>query len=1035
MSFLDDVREDRQPLALVLKKHRGIRRIVEDLYPDRAHFIYELLQNAEDKGATKAEFALDQHSVRFEHNGESFSESDVWGITDIGEGAKAGQEDKIGRFGVGFKAIFAYCETPRISSPTFSFAITDLVLPSAIDPKQGADGMTCFGFEFNNPKKAPSVAYAEVKAGLDELAETTLLFLSHLESISWQIDDCEPCAVQRVRHSDNHYEVLKKSGDTITASSHFLKFDQAIDGLANQRVAIAFALNLLPNVVEFAPSVPFANQMRIGAANPGRVAVFFPAEKEVSGLRFHLHAPFVPELSRASIKETPANQPLFEQIALLASRALHNIRDTGLLTLEFLSVLPNKQDQIPERYDIIRSAIIQEMNSQPLTPTYARSYAPAKQLMQAKASLKDLLSVGDIEVLLGAGGAREWAIAATQKNTNADRFLASLGIIQWDIEEFVRYLRDKAAVRARVVSSSPFQVVNGPDLQFVAWLSAKSMDWHQKFYSLLYAEFSPSGTWKRLKDLKIVRLSDGSYSSGGECFFPGENTDNDGALPLVDSGIYTSGRSQVQQENARKCLKELGVRVVGESEQVEALLKQRYKSENFRPRKQDLRRFIGLVEKEPSKATLFGEYYIFEGSDGKWRTPNRIFLDSPFRDTGLAAYFDALGDKSQCVALANTYVDYGVAVKRLGKFAEAVGAQVSLRIVPASCSSNPEWPHLSSVSGDRYTSPIDQDFVILGLEDILSSPSSAISSLVWSKMISMGHQQGHLRAQYQKSDRWGAHYADSQLVHVLRTAAWVPQASGAFVKPAEASRELLPEGFAFDQGWPWLKAIRFGEQERRRTEEEQKIQTTASALGFADRHTLERAQQFAALPIDEQERILADFQSRKQIELPEHEPRNPVLRAERVAQQASAAPRKTSEERTRSVSVGIDNVKQQASEYLREQYTNDAEMICQICQAPLPFKMDDGNYYFEKVEFLEELGNRYYQNYLALCPNHSAMFQHANGARSLLKDKFNALATQRLGILLAQQELTLYFTKTHIADLKQVVKIDDARPESSESQG
>ena len=62
------------------------------------------------------------------------------------------------------------------------------------------------------------------------------------------------------------------------------------------------------------------------------MAVFFPAEKETSGLRFHLHAPFVPELSRASIKETPANQPLFQQLATLTAASLHQIRDLGLLT-------------------------------------------------------------------------------------------------------------------------------------------------------------------------------------------------------------------------------------------------------------------------------------------------------------------------------------------------------------------------------------------------------------------------------------------------------------------------------------------------------------------------------------------------------------------------------------------------------------------------------------------------------------------------------------------------------------------------------
>ena len=38
--------------------------------------------------------------------------SDIHGITDIGAGTKTEDGDKIGRFGVGFKAVFAYSDTP-----------------------------------------------------------------------------------------------------------------------------------------------------------------------------------------------------------------------------------------------------------------------------------------------------------------------------------------------------------------------------------------------------------------------------------------------------------------------------------------------------------------------------------------------------------------------------------------------------------------------------------------------------------------------------------------------------------------------------------------------------------------------------------------------------------------------------------------------------------------------------------------------------------------------------------------------------------
>jgi hypothetical protein len=40
----------------------------------------------------------------------------------------------------------------------------------------------------------------------------------------------------------------------------------------------------------------------------------------------------------------------------------------------------------------------------------------------------------------------------------------------------------------------------------------------------------------------------------------------------VDAGVYTSGKSKSQQENARKFLDAIGVREVGETEQVEAIL-------------------------------------------------------------------------------------------------------------------------------------------------------------------------------------------------------------------------------------------------------------------------------------------------------------------------------------------------------------------------------------------------------------------------------------------------------------------------------
>ena len=1028
----DTIREvgrDREDLARVLKKHAGIRKIVEDLYPDSAHFIYELLQNAEDTGATEANFILSGNGLVFEHNGRPFEKKDIEGITDIGEGTKAEEVDKIGRFGVGFKAVFAYSETPHIWSPTYSFKIEELVLPSAIASKRDIGERTRFEFPFNNPKKPAERAYKDVEEGLRGLAETALLFLSHLQCIRWRTGEGESGQIMRIQHSNHHVEVLKESSINTNSSSHFLKFDQPVPGLEKQRVAVAFSLDFLPNVKGFNAKEPLAQQFRIADA-PGSVAVYFPAEKESSGLRFHLHAPFVPELSRASIKETPANQPLFDQLAELIAASLHKIRDIGLLTVEFLAVLPNRQEPIPPRYEGIRKSVIRAMNTEPLTPTHDKSHAPARYLLQAKAPLKNLLSEKDIEYLVEHDDEPpRWAVGVTQKYTNIDHFLGSLDIRGWGVEEFVKLLVRRSSDGTRYIPSPPYWV-NGPGSEFLEWLASKPVEWHQRLYALLYGELAPEGQLYRLKTCRIIPLSDGSYSIGSKCFFPDEGSRDDKVLPRVAEFVYSSGKNKTQQDQARKFLEEIGVRVVGEAEQVEFILRRRYTKEAEIPDEKtyldDLKRFIALVEKDTKCAKLFEGYYIFECEGDQWSTPEGVYIDEPFRDTGLRAYYEAQGDKAELFPLAARYIGVSVAPKRLAAFAEATGAQSALDPSPTKTEHHPQRRKLLAdwyYGGARWTgSAIDRDWTIPGLSEALAHGSVRLSSLVWRTMCAAAPEV--LVARYRPNQQYSTTEAPSSLILLLQNAEWIPQGDGAFVRPSQASRDLLPPGFPFDSGQAWLKAVKWGEEVVKRSEQQRQKEIAARELGFADQGSLERARRFAALPPEDQERILADREPMTPIEFPDNTPSNPARRAERVAAQAVGAPDRETEERTRSVSVGLQAVKEKADQYLRQQYTSDGHMICQLCKRPMPFKRNDGSDYFEKVEFLPELKKRHYQNYLALCPNHAAMFKEVNGSADFMLDLFSKLSGNELEVVLAQENTTIYFRRTHIADLKQVIKSD-----------
>lgn len=1016
--------------------------IFEDFYPDRAHFVYELLQNAEDAGATTVTFTLMPDRLVCEHDGRPFTLEDVRSITGLHDSTKANAKDKIGKFGVGFKSVFVYTQAPSIRSGEFSFRIVQLILPQPIAAESSLGTRTRFEFPFDNARKPPGEAYDEIAAGLRELDEKTLLFLSNLQSVRWQLGSGGGGEVLRHQHSAFHFEVLKHNNGATASSSHFLKFDAAVSGLETQRVAVAFPLDLLPGVRHFEQSKPLADQVKIIAAEPGSVAVFFPAAKETSGLRFHLHGPFVPELSRASIKETPANHPLFEQLAGLCADSLHRIKDLGLLTTEFLAVLPNTEDQMPARYQPIRDAIIQEMKSHPLTPTHERGHAAANRLIQAKASLKNLLSNEDIEFLVGYEDEPPlWAVGVTQKNSRIDNFLDDLEIQDWGIEAFVKTLKESAGSGTRYITVSPY-VLTGPDDEFMNWLAGKPAEWLQQFYALLHDESAQTSLIYQLKSLHIVRLHDGTFRIASQCFFASDDTGE--RISTVDTEVYSAGKTKSQQEKARKFLVDLGVRELGEAEEVELILKARYTQEAELPDektyRRDLKRFIALVEQQPEKARLFASFYVFQGADGNWYVPNEIYLDRPYKDTDLSAYYGRLGEEAECAALHPNYSDGSIEVKRIRAFAEAVGAISELKITRGTCQSNPQWAYLRSVGGDRYTSPFDRDHYIKQLPQLLKAPSLELSRLIWRTLISHSSSSEYLKATFRRNYSGGTNQADSRLVHELRAASWVPQDDGTFVRPADASQERLPKGFPFDPGYLWLKAIQFGETAVRASAQAQQKEAAARSLGFSDADAAERARRFCALPEAEQEKFLAELESRNKAAVPDRPLANPDRRSRNVREQALKAPDKESEIRERSVSIGREEVKEHADTYLREHYRNaDGEVTCQICKGPLPFKLDDGREYFEVVEFLPELKKRHPQNYLALCPNHSAMFRFVNGSKDTMRDAFLDLDGNELPVVLAERDVTIYFSKTHIVDLNAVLEaeesLDTASPDAEPQTG
>ena len=152
----EELKSKRKEMVKSMKENDafdGIKNLLTELYPDKAHFIFELLQNAEDMNASEVSFRLFNDKLIFIHNGDKrdFILEDVEAITNISKGTKKDDPTAIGQFGVGFKAVYAYTSTPEVYSGEHCFKIVDMLVPEdeGIE-RQAQKGLTKFIFPFDS---------------------------------------------------------------------------------------------------------------------------------------------------------------------------------------------------------------------------------------------------------------------------------------------------------------------------------------------------------------------------------------------------------------------------------------------------------------------------------------------------------------------------------------------------------------------------------------------------------------------------------------------------------------------------------------------------------------------------------------------------------------------------------------------------------------------------------------------------------------------------------------------------------------------
>jgi hypothetical protein len=1002
------------------------------LYSDRTHFAYELLQNAEDAHASSVSFHLRRDRLEMTHNGRLFTEQDVRGVCGIVEGTKSDDLTTIGRFGIGFKSVYAYTSSPQIHSGDEHFWIEDYVIPHPIEARRTKHQQTVLIFPFDRADTPRTDAFRDIAARLENLGTRTLLFLRHIEGIEWTIEDGSSGTYLRETQLASRHRMVTLVGEGK---------QESIDELwlvYGHQVPISDGADLLVEAAFRVQDSDASGERVIAPCEKSELVVFFPTEKETH-LNFLIHGPYRTTPARDNIPETDAlNQMLVRETATLVAASLGNIRDLGLLSVSCLEALPLNPAAFPpgSMFRPIYDAVSDALRTEPLLPTADSSYVPATSAVLARGlPIRHLLDGQQLRGLLQSDVDVRWLHPSiTQDRTPELRsyLLRELGISEVDPEWF-----------ARRVDTTFFE--------------AQTDEWMIKLYRLLLRQESlwrglgmPVGSSFRgpILDKPFVRLEDGRHVA------PFSIDDRPYAYisNVADPSIPIVRLSIAADDDARSFLTKLGLTEPDIVVDIIERILPRYRGDapfsisydehiahlGVMGRALDTtvgKRRIDLLS--AIRRTPFLRAQDISKAVTEFKRPEDVYIRSP----EMEMYFSS----STSVRFAGE--QYRVYYAMLEEFGASRTVRTTARPTDAS-----GYVTIASNHGDheRGLNGFDPDFRIDGLERALRYPNRERSSFIWNQLLRPNVKRLHGEVERASVRNYANKTTEekwSVAGSLARANAWIPDHDGFWHQPQELTLKELPEDFEQDE----LLAEKLGMISGAVTLLAKEVGVDASMLEFVLRNTdaiqaLMRQQ--LQIPItaeadetDDDPAFDYDHELDKAFSragitsisddwlAPGPVP-HPERRRDAVAAQISATidealpvsrmfqvvPKKRWQAKDNSVRA-----------FLLEEYQGK----CQICHSTFPRR--DGEPYFEALYLVSRVKAKWLDrrgNVLCLCATCCAKFLHGSiEAESITKQVDHQRLVNEGGsghpgleVTLCGKTELIRFSERHLLDLQEIIK-------------
>ena len=1013
-----------------------IQNLAGELYSRNPHFIFELIQNAEDNSYKNPSPSLSFRLARtdltdtrgsegaliIENNETGFTYDDVDVICKAGESKKEKAQGYIGEKGIGFKSVFLVTTNPHIFSNGYHFCLPErdeetgfgYIVPKWVAPPEGLDPTQT---HIILPLTKADFGYDKIEGMLLDIEPETFLFLSKLQEIRIQTDSGTNLSILKNDAAMPEIEILvegKKQYQSFSKVDEFLictkVFSKPADIHHEKRKRIEMR------------EISIAFPLDEDSASAGKIFAYLPVRSD-TGFPFLINADFILPSSREDIlKEEPWNHWLMDCVAnLVASMLLPALKERKLLTADFLEKLASRLNDFGTVYGVDRDSLFNPIFTRVREAFMNKELLPANDgtfvsVLNAKLArgdaIRNLLEHKQLGDLFGSNNEIKWlSDEITQDRTPELRsFLMKL-----DLEE----------VRPRLFFSKLSK-------QF---LEQQSDEWFIRFYRFLSTHFGELRS--DLSTQPILRLQNETHVYPPNAYLP-IGIDTDSSFPIVKVEL-------AQDEDVRDFLRELGVR---EREIVDDVI------EHILPKYECDARTIPVAEhrtdfekikrayntdSQANRTRLWGKllqtpFILVENTHAErpiYRKPCQLYFGSD----ELRLYLD--GNDSRAFVNLDEYPDSA------REFLEDLGVTCTIRVkrkrnFHGHIVVRSQWGwHVRGLDG------FDPDIRVDGLECALIDPNAQKSEFIWNYIAKpnssciRGIVESSTNQDFRNSSQ--EERISENFGRLLIESAWLPNSAGNIRRPCELTLDNLPESFQPDTN--------LAEQLGMRRDEVAEFAVgyglPAEMLNDLIQNPQEGEEFFVAwrtarhaspssgegTEVEPNPPISARYTQRTSNRpgFPVKEVSNPNRWRAKFDEELDNLPAREYEQRVRSVLVNAATAYTRV--WLKVMYTNDDDrMICQMCEEEMPFKKRDGEYYFEAVEALtnEQFTTVHEAQFLALCPECAAKYKEfVKRNQETVNDVTNQLLLAdncQVSLRLGENEANLRFVEQHWWEIRAILE-------------